>query len=315
MSPFGEQKEEALKGFTQKKEGVSMKGSNPIIPPGADFDGARRGRSHMRMVVVVVVLVHFTLFAGILFNACKQKEDTSNAKNKGPGEMARIVQPQLAPLPEPEALPSPVPSLPTLPGSTAEVLPPLPPVGSSDLPPIPESISPSELAFGPNTGSQVPAAEPVAGSEHLIASGDNFWTIGRKYGVSAKKIEQANPNVIPTRLKIGQKIIIPASQPKPATAPVVIPAGGSGSMYTVKSGDTLGHIALRHKVDVSDIKAVNNMNSDLIQIGQKIKLPVGEIPAPVFPLGTTLPPIPTSAPTSSLGPSLDPGTGLPVGGS
>jgi len=290
-----------------------MKGSNPIIPPGADFDGARRGRSNMRMAVVVVVVMHLVLFAGILFNACKQKDDSAGAKGKVSDEMAQIVPPKTAPLPEPEPLSAPVPSLPGLPNATAESLPPLPPVGSSDLPPIPESVSPSELAFGPNTGSQVPAAEPVAGSEHLIASGDNFWTIGRKYGVSAKKIEQANPNVIPTRLKIGQKIIIPASQPKPATAPVVIPAGDSGSMYTVKSGDTLGHIALRHKVDVSDIKAVNNMNSDLIQIGQKIKLPVGEIPAPVLPLGTTLPPIPTSAPTSSLGPSLDPGTGLPVG--
>ena len=287
-----------------------MKGSNPIIPPGADFDGARRGRSNMRMVVVVVVLLHFTLFAGILFNACKQKEDTSNAKNKGPGEMARIVQPQLAPLPEPEALPSPVPSLPTLPGSTAEVLPPLPPVGSSDLPPIPESISPSELAFGPNTGSQVPAAEPVAGSEHLIASGDNFWTIGRKYGVSAKKIEQANPNVIPTRLKIGQKIIIPAAAP--ANTATAVPAVDDASLYTVKSGDTLGHIALAHKLDVTDIKTINNLNSDFIRIGQKLKLPVSEIPAPVLPSGTTLPPIPF--PTSSTGPSLDPGTGLPTSG-
>ena len=51
-----------------------MKGSNPIIPPGAQFDGARRGRSNMRMAVVVVVLMHMALFAGILFNACKQND-------------------------------------------------------------------------------------------------------------------------------------------------------------------------------------------------------------------------------------------------
>ena len=54
-----------------------MKGSNPIIPPGAQFDGARRGRSNMRMAVVVVVLMHMALFAGILFNACKQKDAVS----------------------------------------------------------------------------------------------------------------------------------------------------------------------------------------------------------------------------------------------
>ena len=34
----------------------------------------------MRMAVVVVVLMHMALFAGILFNACKQKDE---AKLKG----------------------------------------------------------------------------------------------------------------------------------------------------------------------------------------------------------------------------------------
>ena len=280
-----------------------MKGSNPIIPPGADFDGARQGRSNMRTAVVVVVGMHLVLFAGILFNACKQKEDGAVNKEKVSNEMAQIVPPKSAPLPEPDPLPAPVPGLPSLPGVISEALPPLPPVGSSLLPPIPDSVA-----------SEVVAVPTASGAEHVIASGDNFWTIGRKYGVSHKKIEQANPNVIPTRLKIGQKIIIPAAQPEPVSAPAVVSTGDSGSMYTVKSGDTLGHIALRHKVDVSDIKAVNNMNSDFIRIGQQIKLPESEVPAPVLPLDPTLGPIPTPLPTSGLDPSIDSGTGLPVGG-
>ncbi|MDG2214490.1 MAG: LysM peptidoglycan-binding domain-containing protein [Verrucomicrobiota bacterium] len=284
-----------------------MKGSNPIIPPGADFDGARQGRSNMRMAVVVVVAMHLVLFAGILFNACKQKEDGAANKEKVSNEMAQIVPPKTAPLPEP----APVLGLPSLPGATVESLPPLPPVGSSALPPIPDSVA-SEFAPAPK--SDVAAVPAVPGTEHVIASGDNFWTIGRKYGVSHKKIEQANPNVIPTRLKIGQKIIIPATQPEPVNAPAVVSAEDSGSMYTVKSGDTLGHIALRHKVAVADIKTINSMNSDFIRIGQQIKLPVSEILAPVLPSSPTLPPIPTTLPTTGSGPSLDPGTGLPVGG-
>ena len=70
-----------------------MKGSNPIIPPGAQFDGARRGRSNMRMAVVVVVLMHMALFAGILFNACKQK-DEGEAQKETEQEMAGIVNRQ-----------------------------------------------------------------------------------------------------------------------------------------------------------------------------------------------------------------------------
>jgi len=310
VSLFGDAKGGSLKGLHTTKEGVTMKGSNPIIPPGADFDGARQGRSNMRMAVVVVVAMHLVLFAGILFNACKQKEDSAGTKEKVSNEMAQIVPPKIAPLPEPEPIPAPIPGLPSLPGVTAESLPPLPPVGSSALPPVPAPVSSGGLTFTPE--SDAPAAQTVPGTEHVIASGDNFWTIGRKYGVSHKKIEQANPNVIPTRLKIGQKIIIPATQPEPVSAPAVVSTGDSGSMYTVKSGDTLGHIALRHKVDVADIKAVNNMNSDFIRIGQQIKLPVNEISVPGPSSGSTLPPIPTPPSTSS-GPSLDPGTGLPVG--
>jgi len=311
VSLFSGTKGGSLKGFHTTKESVSMKGSNPIIPPGADFDGARQGRSNMRMAVVVVVVMHLVLFAGILFNACKQKEDSADTKGKVSSEMAQIVPPKTAPLPEPDPLPAPVPSLPSLPGVTAESLPPLPPVGSSALPPVPAPVSSGGLAFTPEPAA--PVAQTVPGTEHMVASGDNFWTIGRKYGVSHKKIEQANPDVIPTRLKIGQKIIIPATQPEPVSAPAEVPVGG-GFMYIVKSGDTLGHIALRHKVDVADIKTVNNMDSDLIRIGQQIKLPVSEIPATVPSSGSTLPSIPEPLPTSSSGPSLDPGTGLPVGG-
>ena len=41
----------------------------------------------MRMAVVVVVLMHMALFAGILFNACKQKDEgeTQKETEKGNG--------------------------------------------------------------------------------------------------------------------------------------------------------------------------------------------------------------------------------------
>ncbi|MFI3296967.1 MAG: LysM peptidoglycan-binding domain-containing protein [bacterium] len=42
--------------------------------------------------------------------------------------------------------------------------------------------------------------------------------------------------------------------------------------YVVKSGDTLGGIASKYNVKVSDLKKWNNIKSDIIQIGQKIKI-------------------------------------------
>ena len=257
-----------------------MKGSNPIIPPGAQFDGARRGRSNMRMAVVVVVLMHMALFAGILFNACKQK-DEGEAQKETEQEMAGIVnrQPEPATLPEP-VTPNPLSNLPALPDA-GSALPPLPTEGSAAVPPVPLPITPAvplPVAPAPSIPSPALPTPAVGGTEYVIASGDNFWTIGRKFGVSAKQLEQANPNVVPTRMKIGQKINIPtpapASIPEPTEAPVVDDA----STYIVKSGDTLGHIALRHKVKIAELKALNGLSTDLIRIGQKIKLPATALP-------------------------------------
>lgn len=44
------------------------------------------------------------------------------------------------------------------------------------------------------------------------------------------------------------------------------------TVYKVKSGDTLGHIAERHGVGVSQIKKWNSLKSDNLKIGQKIIL-------------------------------------------
>ena len=43
-------------------------------------------------------------------------------------------------------------------------------------------------------------------------------------------------------------------------------------IYKVKSGDTLSHIAKKHHVTVKQLKQWNNIKSDIIQIGQKIKI-------------------------------------------
>ena len=43
--------------------------------------------------------------------------------------------------------------------------------------------------------------------------------------------------------------------------------------YTIRRGDTLSHIAKRHKVSVADIRRLNGIKNNRIQVGQKIKLP------------------------------------------
>ena len=47
-------------------------------------------------------------------------------------------------------------------------------------------------------------------------------------------------------------------------------SGSGGTCYTVRSGDTLSHIARRHGVSVKQLKSWNNLHSDMLRIGQKI---------------------------------------------
>ena len=51
--------------------------------------------------------------------------------------------------------------------------------------------------------------------------------------------------------------------------------GGSASdgAYTVRSGDTLSHIAASYSVSVNQLRKLNGLRSDVLRVGQRLKLP------------------------------------------
>jgi membrane-bound lytic murein transglycosylase D len=111
--------------------------------------------------------------------------------------------------------------------------------------------------------------------------GDSFSTIAKKYGVTSRAIQEANPGVEPTRLKIGQKLVIPARSASATTAtPPTNGASGAAKTYTVKSGDTLQAIARRNGVTVKELQAANNLTTTRITVGQKLRIPSKETAAP-----------------------------------
>lgn len=71
------------------------------------------------------------------------------------------------------------------------------------------------------------------------------------------------------------------------------------TIYTVKKGDTLGHIALGLNVSTSELKRANNLSSDLIKVGQQLTIPAGGNTAIITP-----PPAPTSTYTVARGDTL-----------
>lgn len=54
-----------------------------------------------------------------------------------------------------------------------------------------------------NTGSN-------ASGEYTVQTGDNFWKIANKLGCKPADIQDLNPDIDPSRLRVGQKIKVPA---------------------------------------------------------------------------------------------------------
>lgn len=94
---------------------------------------------------------------------------------------------------------------------------------------------------------------------YTVVKGDTLYQIAQKYNVSVQDIIDAN-NLVSTSLSIGQKLLIPTSNNK-------------DTLYTVVSGDSLYKIANQYGVTVDEIKKLNNLTSNLLSIGQVLKIP------------------------------------------
>lgn len=146
-------------------------------------------------------------------------------------------------------------------------------------------------------------AQPAAPAEYSVARGDTISGIAGKFGLDTYEVLKLNnlqPNTI---IYPGQKIKLSgsaAAAPAPApAAPAPAPSGAGGS-YTVKAGDTLGAIAARHNVSLSDIFSWNGLNMrSIIRPGQKVKVGAGEAAAPAAPQPASTPAAPAPAPAAA----------------
>jgi 2',3'-cyclic-nucleotide 2'-phosphodiesterase/3'-nucleotidase len=54
-------------------------------------------------------------------------------------------------------------------------------------------------------------AEPTAaaGTRYKVKKGDTMWAIAQKYGISLASLREANPDVDPTKMRVGTVLVIP----------------------------------------------------------------------------------------------------------
>tara|TARA_A100001015_G_scaffold275420_1_gene332680 strand:- start:199 stop:768 length:570 start_codon:yes stop_codon:yes gene_type:complete len=141
---------------------------------------------------------------------------------------------------------------------------------------IPGSLSETEddKVTEPSSPS-TPETKPEAGqSAYKVTSGDTLSGIARKYKTTVSAIKSVN-NLKSDMIYVNQTLMIPGkaaeTAPSESQQPETKP-DTTQTTYKIKAGDTLSGIARRYNTTVSAIKSANKLSSDMIYVGQTLKL-------------------------------------------
>ncbi|WP_120520474.1 lytic transglycosylase domain-containing protein [Arthrobacter celericrescens] len=148
----------------------------------------------------------------------------------------------------------------------------------------------SASSAAPASRPAAPAAAPTG--TYTVKPGDTLSGIAERHGVGLSKVFAWNGLNGGSIIYPGQKIKISTASAPASPRPAAPAAATSPGSYTIKAGDTLGGIAYRHKVSLSDLLSANRLKaSTIIYPGQKLAIPGGSA---LQPASSTKPLVPSS---------------------
>jgi membrane-bound lytic murein transglycosylase D len=115
---------------------------------------------------------------------------------------------------------------------------------------------------------------------HTIKRGETLASIARRYRVSLAELRSANDLTSRSKIRVSQALMIPqrttsglpSSVAARSSAPRRVATVSGPSTYQVRRGDTLFSIARRFGTTVSAIKQLNRLQTDNINIGDRLAL-------------------------------------------
>ncbi|OAS78014.1 hypothetical protein A3O18_07120 [Ligilactobacillus aviarius] len=125
------------------------------------------------------------------------------------------------------------------------------------------------LGQAASTGSHSQSSASVQSSSstngtYTVKAGDTLWSIANANDMTVAQLKQKN-DLSNDTIYIGQTLNVSSTKSASATST-------ASATYTVKSGDSLWQIASANGTTVNQLKALNNLSSDLIYAGQQLKL-------------------------------------------
>jgi membrane-bound lytic murein transglycosylase D len=112
--------------------------------------------------------------------------------------------------------------------------------------------------------------------EHIVASGESFWTISQRYKVTTRELAAWNGMAPRDTLSVGKKLVIwtNAANAAPRTSPTQALNNTTRKLnYTVRNGDSLYLIARRFRVGIDQIARWNKIDRNkLLHPGQRLTM-------------------------------------------
>ncbi len=107
---------------------------------------------------------------------------------------------------------------------------------------------------------KAPAPAPPSSGTHVVRRGETLSGIALKHGTTTRRLQQLNGISDPSRIEVGDTLKLEGD------------GGPTWTIYVVRRGDSLGKIAGAYGVSVASLKAWNQLRSNTIFPGQKIKI-------------------------------------------
>ena len=106
------------------------------------------------------------------------------------------------------------------------------------------------------------------GTFHIVQSGESLSSISTRFGTTIKRLADLNHLTAPYKIKKGERLLITDAKSQITASNV------DTFLYTIKKGDTLWDISLKHKTSIAELKRINGIgNHKHIKPGDTIEIP------------------------------------------